>query len=123
MAPESYKRSRPGEAGFTLLEVLISLAILSGVIVTVITVMNSHIAASMSLSESSQAMVIAREKIEQVHLYGAPETGKSASTVIDGYSFRYTAEKIQPGLEKVCALVSWGTNEHVDICTYVPGKG
>jgi len=89
VAPESYRRSRSGEDGFTLLEVLISLAILSGVIVTIITVMNSHIAASMRLSESSQAMVIAREKIEQIHLYG----------------------------------VSWGKDEHIDICTYVPEKG
>lgn len=123
MAPESYRRSRPGEDGFTLLEVLISLAILSGVIVTIITVMNSHIAASMRLSESSQAMVIAREKIEQIHLYGAPETGKSDSPGMDGYSLNYTSEEVQPGIKKACASVSWGKNEHVDICTYVPEKG
>lgn len=123
MAPGSNRRPRPGEDGFTLLEVLISLAILSGVIVTIITVMNSHIAASMRLSESSQAMVIAREKIEQIHLYGAPETGKSESAGIDGYSVNYMAEEAQPGIQKVCASVSWNKNEHVDICTYVSEKG
>lgn len=123
MAPERDSRSRSGEDGFTLLEVLISLAILSGVIVTIITVMNSHIAASMRLSETSQAMVIALEKIEQIHLYGVPETGKSGSSGMDGYSLNYTSEKIQPGIEKVCASVSWDKNEHVDICTYVPERG
>lgn len=122
-APERYSRSRVSEDGFTLLEVLISLAILSGVIVTIITVMNSHIAASMRLSESSQAMVIAREKIEQIHLYGAPETGKSGLLSIDGYSLNYSSEDAQPGIKKVCASVSWGKDEHVDICTYVPEKG
>lgn len=123
MAPEGSSRSRSGEDGFTLLEVLISLAILSGVIVTIITVMNSHIAASMRLSETSGAMLIAREKIEQIHLYGAPEAGKSELSGMDGYSLNYTSEEVQPGIKKVCASVSWGKNEHVDICTYVPGKG
>lgn len=123
MAPEEYSRARTGEDGFTLLEVLISLAILSGVIVTIITVMNSHIAASMRLSESSGAMVLAREKLEQIHLYGAAEMGKSELPGVDGYRLDYTAEEVRSGIKKVCASVRWGTNEHIDICTYVSEKG
>lgn len=122
MAPESYRRSRSGEDGFTLLEVLISLAILSGVIVTVITVMNSHIAASLRLSESSGAALLAREKLEQIRLYGAPET-ESEPSGTEGYRLNYASEDIQPGIKKVCAQVSWGKNERVDICAYVPEKG
>jgi general secretion pathway protein I len=121
MAPEGLRHTRAGEDGFTLLEVLIALAILSGVIVTVITVLNSHIAASMRLSETSRAMTIAREKIEEIHLYGAPEAGTSDPAGTDGYRLDYTVEEIQAGIKKVCALVSWDNND-VDICTYVPKK-
>jgi general secretion pathway protein I len=121
MAPEGY-RSRAGEDAFTLLEVLIALAILSGVIVTIITVLNSHIAASTRLSETSGAVVLAREKIEEIHLYGAPEAGKSEEPGTDGYKLNYTVEDVEAGLKKVCAEVTWDKNEHVDICTYVPKK-
>jgi len=109
--------SRHWDEGFTLLEVLISLAILSGVIVTVLSVMNSHLAASIKLEDSSGAALLAREKLEQLRLYGAPETGKSEK--VDGYTIEYGVEEVRPGIKKVCARVSGAEKEQVDVCAYV----
>lgn len=108
---------RPGEEGFTLLEVLIALAILSGVIVTVLTVMNSHLAASAALADSSGAAILASEKLEQIRLYGLPESGEKETA--EGYTVEYAAEDVQPGVKKVCAKVSREDREQVNVCAYV----
>ncbi|MBI2400186.1 MAG: type II secretion system minor pseudopilin GspI, partial [Deltaproteobacteria bacterium] len=75
---------RAGENGFTLLEVLISLAILSGVIVTILTVMNSHIAASERLSERAFAALLARESVEEALLSGAREGRRTEAAGLRG---------------------------------------
>lgn len=113
---QSLKRSPQG--GFTLLEVLISLAILSGVIVTIITVMNSHLAASTRLSEKSNAALIAREKLDEALLLGVPRTGGGELPGMPGYELIYTSEEAQEGLQKVCSRVNWGKDENVAVCAY-----
>ena len=108
------------EEGFTLLEALISLAILSGVIVTILTVLNTHLAASNRLSESTAAMALAAEKIEEIRLYGdKPVDTEEAS----GYRIKYSEEESEADLKKICVQVGWGVNEQVGLCTYVPPKG
>lgn len=106
------------EGGFTLLEVLISLAILTGVIVTIITVMNSHIAASTRLSETSDAALIAREKLSEALLLGVPKTGGGEVPGMQGYRLEYTSEEAEAGLQRVCAKVGWGKDEKVAVCAY-----
>lgn len=109
-----------GDEGFTLLEALIALAILSGVIVTALTVMNTHLAASSRLSQRAAAMNVAAAKIEEVRLYGAvPPADDGAS----GYRVKYTEEKAEADLKKVCVEVGWDINEQVGLCAYVPQKG
>lgn len=116
----SFKGHLPkAEEGFTLLEVLIALAILSGVIVTIITVMNSHIAASTRLSDTAAATLIAREKLEEALLMGVP---RKYTKEIDGYSLDYSTDEAGAGLERICADVSWGKDEKVSVCSYVAKK-
>lgn len=113
------QRRKPSlEGGFTLLEVLISLAILSGVIVTVITVMNSHIAATKRLSGITDGALIAREKLDEALLLGVPKTGGGDIPGMPGYNIKYTSEEAQAGLQKVCSQVNWGRDEKVAVCAY-----
>jgi len=114
------KTTAEGAGGFTLLEVLIALAILSGVVVTVLTVLNTHLAASMRLSGRVEAMTVAAEKIERVRLDGGVPTGREDEP---GYAVTYTEEEAEAGLAKVCVEVSWGVDEQVGLCAYVPRKG
>lgn len=114
------KMTAEDAGGFTLLEVLIALAILSGVVVTVLTVLNTHLAAATRLSARGAAMSVAAEKIEQVRLYGAVPASPEEEP---GYGVKYTEEKAVSGLVKVCVDVSWGVNEQVGLCAYVPPKG
>lgn len=109
-----------GEEGFTLLEALISLAILSGVIVTILTVLNTHLAASSRMSESAAAMALAREKIEEIRLYGGKPADKEDES---GYRIKYSEEESEADLKKICVQVGWGLNEQVGLCTYAQPKG
>lgn len=117
-----YTRARV-EDGFTLLEVLISLAILSGAVVTIITVMNSHIAASTRLSETSNAALIAREKLEEALLLGVPGAQRKEVSGMPGYSVNYSSEDAEAGLQRICAEVVWGKDESVAVCAYAEKKG
>jgi len=114
------KTTAQGAGGFTLLEVLIALAMLSGVVVTVLTVLNTHLAASMRLSARAEAMTVAAEKIERVRLEGAVPQGREDEP---GYAVTYTEEEAEAGLTKVCVEVKWGVDEQVGLCAYVPQKG
>lgn len=121
MRAREHVRASESEGGFTLLEVLISLAILSGVIVTVLTVMNSHIAASTRLSDTSTAVLAARERLEGALLEGVPKTGGEIAGM-PGYSVEYSLEDTDLGLEKICAEVGWGKDEKVEVCAYSEKK-
>jgi general secretion pathway protein I len=56
--------------GFTLLEVMIALAIVAGVLVTIISSVNYHLSVVSADREESVAMLLARAKLEEL------ETGK-----------------------------------------------
>jgi len=64
------------EKGFTLLEVAISLAILAGVVITVLTVLNHHLMVVDEDRGIILATLLAREKIEEIRLKGLPEKGE-----------------------------------------------
>ncbi len=115
--------TRLGEDGFTLLEALIALAILSGAVITLITVTNSHLKTSAALSDSAQAAAIARERLEEVRLigYSAASKKKEAPGMPD-YRLDYSATEVQAGLHKICVQVSWNGNQKMDLCAHVAEK-
>lgn len=54
--------------GFTLLEVMVALAIMAGVVLTVISSVNYHLSLTTRNNEESVALLLARAKIEELEL-------------------------------------------------------
>ncbi len=52
--------------GFTLLEVMVALAILAGVVLTVISSVNHHLALAARDNEDTVALLLARSKLEEL---------------------------------------------------------
>ncbi|HET6419407.1 MAG TPA: type II secretion system minor pseudopilin GspI [Geobacteraceae bacterium] len=59
--------------GFTLLEVVIALAIMTGVILTVITSFNYHLSIAGRDREETVSLLLAREKLEEIELRSKKE--------------------------------------------------
>lgn len=106
--------------GFTLLEVMIALAIVSGVVMTVVTSLNFHLSAVERNRDKVVATFLAREKYEESRLYGPPKNNKG--TFEDGftdYSWEYVREDaLYPGIKKVIVTVLWNDGDSVEIETY-----
>ncbi len=56
--------------GFTLLEVMVALAIMSGVVLTVISSVNFHLSLVARDREETIALLLARSKLEELQLPG-----------------------------------------------------
>lgn len=108
--------------GFTLLEVMIAVAIISGVVMTVITSLNFHLGVMERESGKLTATFLARQKYEETRLYGPPPTGKDKggfSENYEGFSWEYASDEFfVPGVKRVLVSVTWGEGESVDIETY-----
>jgi general secretion pathway protein I len=111
--------------GFTLLEVMIAVAIVSGVVVTIITSLNFHLSVVDRESGKLTATLLARQKYEETRLLGPPVAGTKEgkfSDAFEGFSWKYrSADSFLPGVKKVLVTVSWGEGESVDIESYEEG--
>ena len=56
---------RPGNHGFTLLEVLVALALLAGVLTSVVVIFNRHLSLVVRDREETTALLLARAKLDQ----------------------------------------------------------
>jgi len=56
------------ESGFTLLEVMVALAMVAGVLLTVITAFNYHLSIAARDRQEVTAVLLAREKLEEIEL-------------------------------------------------------
>ncbi len=106
--------------GFTLLEVMVALMILSGVIVTIITTVNYHLRAVDNIESITTATLLAREKIEDINLNGLPlDKEGDFSPGFTGFRWSYYAEDLPiAGIKKVYLTVTWGKGDKVTIETY-----
>ncbi len=98
--------------GFTLLEVMVSLAIMAGVVLTVISAVNYHLAIASRDREETIAILLARAKMEELDI---PDNGEDARKT-EGtfgpewpdYSWKTeTAATAVPGFRSVTVTVSW----------------
>lgn len=114
---------KEGASGFTLLEVMIALAIVSGVVATVITSLNFHLGAVEQNRDKVVATFLAREKYEETRLFGPPETGKGGFREgLEDFSWEYAREDyLIPGVKKVLVTVFWNDGDSVEIETYEEG--
>lgn len=106
--------------GFTLLEVMVAVAILAGVIITVITSLNYHIGVVKKNKDITVATLLAREKLEEIRLSGITKTQEGDFTpMFDEFSWKYGREDHDfPGIKRVYLTVSWGEGEKVSLETY-----
>jgi len=94
--------------GFSLLEVLIALAIMSGVIMTVIVSFNYHLGVVVRDKEETEAILLARAKIDDPGFPLLP-TGKGtfAPARADiAWEKSITATEL-PGIQRMILTVSW----------------
>ncbi len=115
--------------GFTLLEVMIALAILSIVAVTFLQSQASGIRLTEEASRISVATLLAREKMAELESVGFPEIGKNSGKGGEDFSFYrweqvVSATEIQ-SLRKVLVRVMWseGVSERsLELIAYLAQK-
>lgn len=114
------KESCLDEKGFTLLETVIALAILSGVVVTLITVLNLHISAADRVQAITTATLLGREKIEEISIYGLPVQRQGEfSRGFEKFKWTVRDEDLERyGAKKIYLTVMWGKADKVDLITY-----
>ncbi len=82
------------ERGFTLLEIMVALAILGGVIVTALASISYHLSVVDSNINRTLSSMLAVDKLEQVRLYGEPKKKNGdLAPEYEGFSWTYSREK------------------------------
>ncbi len=109
-----------GERGFTVLEIMICLAILSGVIVTMLGSLNYHLGLVSYNKELVTASVLAREKAQETALLGIPKLRSGTfSEPMEGFSWKITAEETDfKGVKRLGINISWGVDNVVSFMSY-----
>jgi general secretion pathway protein I len=98
--------------GFTLLEVLIALAILTGVIMTVITSFNYHLGIVARDKGETEAMLLARAKIDDPAFLPLPAgKGTFAPERADIAWEKKVSETEFPGIKRLTLTVSWDSSK------------
>ncbi|HEY6838181.1 MAG TPA: prepilin-type N-terminal cleavage/methylation domain-containing protein [Geobacteraceae bacterium] len=103
------RAGRRDAAGFTLLEVMIALAIMSGVILTVITSFNYHLDLVSRGREETDAVLLARAKLDEAGF--APLEKAQGTFAPERPEMSWTTETAPtelPGLVRLTLTVSWG---------------
>jgi general secretion pathway protein I len=124
-------RPAPREGGFTLLEVMIALAIVGIALVALLALSNRSIAVNARLQKITQATLLAQDKMTEVEviLQQDPTQLTNQKGVFDkpfdGYRWRTTFEDTPlPSVKQVTVTVLWGEekrNEMVELTSFVSG--
>jgi general secretion pathway protein I len=99
--------------GFTLLEIMIALAIMTGVVLTVISSFNYHLSVVSREKEETIAVLLARAKLEDPGFKELRE--KKGTFAPDHPEMTWQADTTPtelPGLNKVVMTVGWDGDKH-----------
>lgn len=112
--------AQSGQRGFTLLETMIGLAILSGVIVTVLASLNYNLGVASYDMDLVSATVLGRELAEQSSLDPAVTIGHGPfAEPFSRFSWSVDKEKTMlAGLERVTIKVSWDKDRDVTFTSF-----
>lgn len=110
--------------GFTLLEVMIALVIISGVVVTVIGSLNFHLSIVGRNRDNVVATFLARQVYEESRLFGVPKKKKGKfDKDFENFSWEYAREDyLYPGIKRVLVTVFYNESDSVEIVTYEEGS-
>lgn len=106
--------------GFTLLEVMVALAILAGVAASIVQTLASGVEVTQSVEKESQAYILAASKMNDLLLLDDVQTGAGSGS-IENTAFRYVATvepADYPGAERKFVLwhivltVLWGEGDY-----------
>jgi len=112
------------ERGFTLLEIMVALAILGGVIVTALTSIRYHLTVVDSNINKTLDAMLAAERLELVRLYGEPEKKDGdLAPEYEGFLWSYRMERAPyKGMRTEAMTVSRFGEAGVTIKTIIPEK-
>ena len=101
------------EAGFTFLEVMVALAVLAGVVVTVLSALNYHLGVAARSADTVTASVLGRSRAELIALEGlnGAESGEFEPP-LERFSWTRTTEDTGvEGLTRVRVTVEWDDDD------------
>lgn len=115
------RNEKRAERGFTLLEVMIALAIIAGLLVTLIYTLNYHLGIAQSHEFITVATLLAKTKLTEAAVNPSVTTGNFPDPYSD-YLFVTTMKETQyPGLSQITVSVSRG-GERLSISDLVEKK-
>jgi general secretion pathway protein I len=124
----SMSGSVENKKGFTLLEVMIALAIIGISFVSLLALRNRDILLSGYSRDIMEATLLARQKMTEVELTGFPDLGELGGDFGEGSRFRWHERVIAPELlptlsnivREVHVTVSWSDEkERVELVAYL----
>jgi len=99
--------------GFTLLEVMVALAILAGVILTVITSYNYHLGVVVRDRQETEAMLLARAKLDDPDFLKQEQTAGTFAPRHPGITWKVAkAAAGIPGVDRLTFTVAWDGERH-----------
>jgi general secretion pathway protein I len=108
-------------AGFTILEVMVALAIMAGVILTVISSFNYHLAVVNRDREETIAIILARAKLDDPEFN--PNDGGNGTFAPDWPDISWKTDSKPtdyPGVNRVTFTVSWDAEQRkIDLVQYI----
>ncbi len=109
------KKRRPDSKGFTLLEIMVALAVISISLVVLLGLRNRDLVLSATARDMTKATMLARKKITEIHMSSFPDLGeKKGRFGEEAPEFRWRQEVVQTPFEAVREMVlevSWGGSE------------
>ena len=110
--------------GFTLLEVMIALAIAAGVLLTVISSLNHHLSIVGQDSEETSAVLLGRAKLDDPEFSKQAENkGTFAPDHPELKWERETSKTELPGLNRISLTVSWNDDKkRLSLVKYAPNE-
>lgn len=117
-------KKRRNEKGFTLLEVMIALAVLAGVVFTVLASLNYNLDVASYNRDVISATVLGRQKAEEVALYGVPNEDRGSFTgPFSRFSWAIRTEETEiQGLKRINLKVVWDNGKNVTFTSFLRKK-
>ena len=104
--------ARGTQRGFTLLEVMVALAILAGVVLTVITSFNYHLGVVGRDREESEAVLLARSKLEEPGLFKQEKKDGTFAPERPDVTWRLVTTPTElPGVARHSLTVTWNAGQ------------